>query len=89
MRGRITLRTPQGLLVSQFMADLMPGTHFSLRFNVAPTQSVPVVRVTDGKRQLTAMHWADPVLGQTEVSATARLTLVPTPWPQSLHFVQR
>ncbi|MBA2492095.1 MAG: SOS response-associated peptidase [Gammaproteobacteria bacterium] len=27
------------------------------RFNVAPTQDVPVVRVIDGERVMTPMHW--------------------------------
>ena len=78
MCGRITQRTPQGLLVSQFMAELVPGTEFALRYTVAPTQPVPVVRMADGKRQLLAMHWGlipswakDPKISHSTINARA------------------
>src|SRR5687767_3250957 len=57
MCGRFTLRTPLGLLVQQFGAEPAPQLQLAIRFNIAPTQSIPVVRIEEGKRQLTAMHW--------------------------------
>ena len=60
------------------MAELVPGTEFALRYNLAPTQSIPVVRMADGKRQLLAMHWGlipswakDPKIGYSTINARA------------------
>jgi putative SOS response-associated peptidase YedK len=48
------------------------------RYNVAPTQAVPVVRASDGRRQLVPMHWGlippwatDPSLGTRMTNARA------------------
>ena len=59
MCGRFNLRTPMTVLADQFLFDLGPlaGEAFRPRYNVAPTQSVPVVRLADGKRQLAMLHW--------------------------------
>lgn len=57
MCGRFTLRTPLGAVVAQFMAEPSPQLQLGLRYNIAPTQIVPVVRMHDGNRQLTGMQW--------------------------------
>lgn len=56
MCGRFTLRSPGNLIIEQFdldfqgdLKDLVP------RYNIAPTQSVPIVRGAD--RQLGFLHW--------------------------------
>ncbi len=53
MCGRFTLRTPQNVIIEQlalnFQSELLP------RYNIAPTQMVPVVRGLD--RQVTALRW--------------------------------
>ena len=55
MCGRFTLRTPANLLVDHFMVgstpDLVP------RYNIAPTQTVPIVRQVPDQRTLFAMRW--------------------------------
>ena len=57
MCGRFTLRTPSNLLVQQFLLDADP--RLKPRYNVAPTQPVPVVRVSpdDPQRRLTLVRW--------------------------------
>jgi putative SOS response-associated peptidase YedK len=57
MCGRYTLRTPLSILATQFAFDLgamLPG--FEPRYNIAPTQDVPAVRL-DGNRQLAVLRW--------------------------------
>ena len=51
MCGRFTLRTPHFQLLEQFQAVIDP------RFNIAPTQSVPVVRVIAQKRELVPLRF--------------------------------
>lgn len=57
MCGRFTLRTPQAVLMKQFAAQAAPQLQLALRYNVAPTQQVPVVRMAGDYRELTTMHW--------------------------------
>lgn len=57
MCGRFTLRVPLGLLVDQFLATPSPQLELSPRYNAAPTQQIAVVRLDEGKRQLTTMRW--------------------------------
>ena len=48
------------VLAEQFLFDLGPlaGQAFRPRYNIAPTQSVPGVRLdADGKRELALLHW--------------------------------
>jgi len=57
MCGRYTLRTPVDALIEIF--DLQQTFEFVLRYNIAPTQDVPVI-VQDrenSSRHLVAMHW--------------------------------
>ena len=57
MCGRFTLRTPTNLLVQQFLLDTAP--ELPLRYNIAPTQDVAVVRKTEElpERNLVLLKW--------------------------------
>jgi putative SOS response-associated peptidase YedK len=57
MCGRFTLRTPLSVLIDQFQINLGTEIQLPLRFNVAPTQDIPVVRTCEGGRELTLMRW--------------------------------
>ena len=56
MCGRFTLRTPLTALAKQFQFEL-DFADSGPRYNIAPTQDVPAVRIADGKRELTMLHW--------------------------------
>jgi putative SOS response-associated peptidase YedK len=45
------------VLIQQFQIDLGADQKLPLRFNIAPTQDIPVVRYTDAGRELTLMRW--------------------------------
>lgn len=56
MCGRFTLRTPTPVLMSRFRLANAP--ELAPRYNIAPTQSVPVVRQQkNGDWELTQLHW--------------------------------
>ena len=57
MCGRFTLHSRLNLLLQQFA--LQAGPDWAPRYNIAPTQSVPIVRLSaaDGKREMTLMRW--------------------------------
>jgi putative SOS response-associated peptidase YedK len=57
MCGRFTLRTPMAVLIGQFEINLGTEIQLPLRYNVAPTQDIAVVRSTDAGRELTIMRW--------------------------------
>lgn len=57
MCGRFTLRTPSDVIVSRFHAQPAPMLQLAIRYNIAPTQSVAVIRQHDGERLLSAMQW--------------------------------
>jgi putative SOS response-associated peptidase YedK len=58
MCGRYTLRTKMNLLLSQFAAELAYESEYEARYNVAPTQVVPAVRLGEnGSRQLVGLRW--------------------------------
>jgi putative SOS response-associated peptidase YedK len=54
MCGRFTLRSPASIIAEQFSVFEVPELH--ARFNIAPTQSVPVVRQVD-TRMLSMLRW--------------------------------
>ena len=79
MCGRYTLSTPFDLL-----ADLMvvqSTTELSARYNIAPTQEAPIVRVAElssANRELTLLKWGlvpfwakDPTIGNRMINARA------------------
>ncbi|RIK82290.1 MAG: hypothetical protein DCC68_06685 [Planctomycetota bacterium] len=56
MCGRFTLRARMQVLVKQFRLDA--AVPVRPRYNIAPTQDVPVVRTTpDGQRELVMLRW--------------------------------
>jgi putative SOS response-associated peptidase YedK len=57
MCGRFTLRTPMTVLMDEFHVGVVSEQLFLPRFNVAPTQDIPVVRQADNGRELTWMRW--------------------------------
>jgi putative SOS response-associated peptidase YedK len=57
MCGRFTLRTPQNVLVQQFLLESIPD--WKPRYNIAPTQPLLCVRREPGEAQREAvnLHW--------------------------------
>jgi putative SOS response-associated peptidase YedK len=80
MCGRFTLRSPASILAEQFaIFDMAP---IGPRFNIAPTQAVPVVRMNrregEPRRELVALRWGlipgwakDPAIGNRMINARA------------------
>ncbi len=58
MCGRYSLVASQEDLEELFLVVVHPGVELRPRYNVAPSQGVPIVRLgTDGKRELVTAHW--------------------------------
>jgi putative SOS response-associated peptidase YedK len=55
MCGRFTLATPGQTIAEAF--ELAAAPELEPRYNIAPTQPVAVVRVGEGRRELSLMHW--------------------------------
>lgn len=56
MCGRYSITTPVDGLLQHFLFEEMPN--LAARYNVAPTQEVPVVRLeSDGRRHLRLLRW--------------------------------
>ena len=56
MCGRYTLTKPLKTIISHFEAKSFKGDYLE-RYNIAPTQSMPVVVTPDGKRVMETMRW--------------------------------
>ena len=56
MCGRYTLTKPKKSIESHFQAALRKG-EYRERYNVAPSQSMPVVVAPNGNRELAVMQW--------------------------------
>jgi len=56
MCGRYTLTKPLKTIISYFEAKSFKGEYLE-RYNVAPTQSMPVVVSPDGNREIEVMRW--------------------------------
>jgi putative SOS response-associated peptidase YedK len=80
MCGRFTLRTSAESIAQQFSLFEVPG--FAARFNIAPTQPVPVIRMsgteTPPRRELVWLRWGlvpcwakDPAIGSRLINARA------------------
>ncbi|MGO9115947.1 MAG: SOS response-associated peptidase [Thermoguttaceae bacterium] len=80
MCGRFTLRAPASVIAEQFALFEVPL--LKPRFNIAPTQPVPVIRMTaqqaQPQRQFVFMHWGlvpswadDPAIGNRMINARA------------------
>ena len=55
MCGRYVIKTPPDLMRATFGYDEQPN--FPPRYNVAPTQPVPVVRIDNGRRSFALVRW--------------------------------
>lgn len=55
MCGRYTLRAPANVIADEFELPVMPP--WAPRWNIAPTQMVAAVRLTDGKRVGATLRW--------------------------------
>jgi putative SOS response-associated peptidase YedK len=81
LRGQRTCQTPLGISD----ADVPP---FSPRYNIAPTQQVLAIRLRDGKRQASMLHWGltpswadDPAIGNRMINARAdSVAIKPSFW---------
>ena len=80
MCGRFTLRAPASVIAEQFALFEVPS--LQPRFNIAPTQPVPVVRMTpqqaQPQRQFVVLHWGlvpswatDAAIGNRMINARA------------------
>jgi putative SOS response-associated peptidase YedK len=77
MCGRFTLKTSRQVLAEWFKLDSFP--ELRPRYNVAPTQDVPVVRASaDGGREVALLRWGlvpswadDPGIGNRLINARA------------------
>ncbi len=79
MCGRFTLRAPASVIAEQFSIFEMP--EWKARYNIAPSQSVPVVRATEAAaagRELVWLRWglipgwaSDPAIGHRLINARA------------------
>jgi putative SOS response-associated peptidase YedK len=76
MCGRFTLRSsPQAVAKAFHLAEV---PEFSARYNIAPTQRMLAIRLQDGKRQASFLHWGlipswanDPSIGNRMINARA------------------
>ena len=59
MCGRFTLHSRLNLILQQFAIEIGEGIDFGPRYNIAPTQQVPVIRVEQesGKRMIELRRW--------------------------------
>lgn len=78
MCGRFSLNIPLELLIEYFGLDLEHACDVDRRYNIAPTETVPVIRIEDGKRCLVHMKWGlvpewadDPAIGNRLINARA------------------
>ena len=55
MCGRFTLRSNLNLILQQFALDEVPD--LTPRYNIAPTQAIPVIRATASGRELAMLRW--------------------------------
>src|SRR5262245_58497093 len=74
MCGRYALTTPPQVLAAFFKLGQRPSA--AQRFNVAPTQTVPVIVQRDGSREMVSMRWGlipfwakDPAIGNRLINA--------------------
>lgn len=57
MCGRYTLHSEKEVLALRFRVDVEGLNELEPRYNIAPTQQVPVVRIRDGAREAELMRW--------------------------------
>jgi putative SOS response-associated peptidase YedK len=76
MCGRFTLRSSPRAVAEAFGLSDIPD--FEPRYNIAPTQPVAAIRLQEGHRQLSFLHWGlipswalDPSIGNRMINARA------------------
>jgi len=58
MCGRYSFTSPIEAVRQVFKLPALPATNLQPRYNIAPTQNAPVIRLnTDGERELVMMRW--------------------------------
>jgi len=57
MCGRYTLMVQEQDLIAEFDLIGDGNCDYAVRYNIAPTQNVPVVRVVEGQRRLNPLRW--------------------------------
>ena len=57
MCGRYQLSLPFDDVVAHFDLQGAPDLEFTTRFNIAPTQAVPIIRNRSGQRELATVRW--------------------------------
>lgn len=83
MCGRFTLRTPMSKLVEQFHLPLLEMA-LPPRYNIAPSQSIAVVRSgRDGERELAMLKWGlvpawaeEPTIGNRMINARSETAAI-------------
>jgi putative SOS response-associated peptidase YedK len=82
MCGRFTLRAPREIIIAEF--DLHECPLFPPRYNIAPTQNAPIVRLKEEgqPREIVAVRWGlipfwakDPSIGNRLINARADTVL--------------
>lgn len=56
MCGRYVVNTTKEILKKKFKVKDVPDMKLQ-RFNIAPTQNIPVVRFVEGEREISLLHW--------------------------------
>jgi putative SOS response-associated peptidase YedK len=91
MCGRFSLTFSLDLLIQYFDLDTYPST-LADRYNIAPTEDVPVVRLVDGTRQLAPLHWGlipfwadDPSIGNRMINARAETVATKRSFKPAFH----
>ena len=57
MCGRFTQKADKDKIAKEFVVSIPPETFFKPRFNIAPTQMIPVVLEADGERIVNLLRW--------------------------------
>jgi putative SOS response-associated peptidase YedK len=53
----MTIRSNMARICDEFGVSIYGGFQYDPRYNIPPTIQIPVIRQTDGKRQLSLMRW--------------------------------
>lgn len=91
MCGRYSLTTPAEAVMALFR--LPPGPNLPARYNIAPTQDVPVVRLVDGARAMAHLRWGlvppwaeDPRVGARMINARAETVATRTAFREAYRY---
>ena len=82
MCGRYTITSAPEAIRALFRYREQPN--FPPRYNVAPTQPIPIVRLVEGKRQFALVRW-----GLLDVRVVSRKNILAFPLFISLDYIER